>query len=228
MTFGKISVLVPTRKRPDRLRKMLESFQQTNDGKAELVFRVDEDDLETGIIAASGRHVVVVGPRMNGYSSMSVFMNEAFAAAHGDVLMCGNDDMVFKTAGWPSLVLEAANQFPDGLFDIGVTTYNEDHYPFWIVSRLVADHLGFVLDPRIYWGDIFWRDVMGQFGRCVKLPTVEIEHDWAGHVPDTTFTEAKQHEIWQRDPTYWAGTHTTAVNEVANRLRELQCQSVLS
>jgi len=221
MTFTKVSVLVPSRKRPDRLRKMLESFKQTNDGSAELVFRVDDDDLETAIIAASEHNVVVVGPRMQGYSSMSLFMNEAFAAARGDVLMCGNDDMVFKTPGWPALVLQAANEFPDGLFDIGVTTFNEDHYPFWTVSRAAAECLGFALDPRIFWGDIFWRDVMGAFGRCVKLPSVEIEHDWAGHAPDATFAEAKQHEIWQRDPTYWTGTHATAVAEAVSRLQAL-------
>jgi len=158
---------------------------------------------------------------MQGYSSMSLFMNEAFAAARGDVLMCGNDDMVFKTPGWPALVLQAANEFPDGLFDIGVTTFNEDHYPFWTVSRAAAECLGFALDPRIFWGDIFWRDVMGAFGRCVKLPSVEIEHDWAGHAPDATFAEAKQHEIWQRDPTYWTGTHATAVAEAVSRLQAL-------
>ena len=221
MTFTKVSVLVPSRKRPERLRKMLESFKQTNDGSAELVFRVDDDDLETAIIAASEHNVVVVGPRMQGYSSMSLFMNEAFAAARGDVLMCGNDDMVFKTPGWPALVLQAANEFPDGLFDIGVTTFNEDHYPFWTVSRAAAECLGFALDPRIFWGDIFWRDVMGAFGRCVRLTSVEIEHDWAGHAPDATFIEAKQQEIWQRDPTYWTGTHATAVSEAVSRLRVL-------
>jgi hypothetical protein len=197
---------------------MLASFEQTNDGGAELIFRADDDDMTT--VDQLGAYRTVVGPRLNGYSSMSEFFNEMLHAATGDVLMCGNDDMIFRTVGWPSLILEAANRYPDGLFDLGVRTYNEDHYPFWTVSRRAAEQLGFVLDPRIFWGDIFWRDVMGAFGRCSKLPVVEIDHDWVGHDPDQTFLEARQQDFLLRDPTYWSGTHATAVAEAVCRLRE--------
>lgn len=215
--FTKVSVLVPTRKRLDRLRTMIDSFKRTNDGHAELVFRVDDDDPDT--IDALAEHPTVIGPRLSGYRSMPTFFNEMLRVATGDVLMCGNDDMIFKTPGWPSLVLAAANAYPDGLFDLGVTTYNEDHYPFSIVSRAAADRLGFLWDPRVYWGDIFLRDVMGAFGRCIKLPSVEIEHDWVGHSPDAVFIEADQTSIYRTDPTYWEGTHARAVGDAIERLR---------
>ncbi len=217
VTFSKVSVLCPTRKRPAQLHRMVESFEATNDGAAELLFRVDEDDRES--VSLLLHYHRIVGPRLDGYRSMPAYFNEMWRASTGDVLMCGNDDMVFKTPGWPSLVLAEANKYPDGLFDIGVSTYNEDHYPFFIVSRMATDRLGFLLDPRLFWGDIFWRDVMGAFGRCVKLPTVEIEHDWMGHHPDATFEEAQQQEFLTRDPTYWTGTHVNAVAEAVERLR---------
>jgi hypothetical protein len=151
---------------------------------------------------------------------MPVFFNEMAAVAHGDVLMCGNDDMVFKTVGWPALILEVANHYPDGLFDLGVRTHNEEHYPFATVSRRVVEHLGFLWDPRIFWGDIYLRDVMGYFGRTIMIPTVEVEHDWAGWKPDRVFVEADK-DIVRRNPTYWSSVHLPAVNEAVQRLQEL-------
>lgn len=188
---------------------------------AELVFRVDDDDAESRDYLAERGYGddTIIGPRLLGYRSMPDYFNSMVKVATGDVLMCGNDDMVFKTPVWPSLVLELANKHPDGLFDIGVSTYNEDHYPFYIVSRWAADVLGFLIDPRVFWADIYWRDIMGAFGRCVKLPTVQIDHDWAGFAPDQTFVEADQNDIYRRDPSYWSGTHAPAVAEAVARLR---------
>lgn len=221
--FTKVSVLVPTRGRVDRLRTMLGSFDRTtgNGPDAEVVFRVDDDDPATlGFLLGWGGHQVVSGPRLDGYRSMPEFYNELAGAATGDVLMVGNDDMTFLTPGWPAIVLAAANLVQDGVFDFGVSTHNEDHYPFSIVSRKVVDALGFFWDPRIFWGDIYLRDVMGNLGRLAKIP-VEIDHAWAGFAPDATFTEANQDDIYRRDPSYWANTHAPAVNEAVAKLRSI-------
>lgn len=223
--FTKISVLVPTRGRIERLKTLLSSFDATvKKSDAELVFRVDDDDLETQEFLLGEN--VVVGPRHKGYESMSAFFNESFTAATGDVLMCGNDDMVFRTPGWAAVVLAAANRYPDGLFDIGVNTMNEEHYPFSIVSRIAAERLGFVWDPLVFWGDIYLRDVMAAFDRCVMLPEVRVEHDWAGFRPDKTYLDAIQpgeinKDIIRRDPNYWVETHSRAVADAVGNLKEL-------
>lgn len=221
MTCTKVSVLVPTRQRRARLETLLASFERTtgqDSSCAELVFRVDDDDPETVAFLTARGHRLIVGPRRQGYQSLPSFFNELAAAATGDVLCCGNDDMVFQTVGWPALVLAAANQYPDGLFDLGVTTHNETHYPFSIVSRAVVERLGFLWDPRIFWGDLFLRDVMAAFGRSVMIPAVAIAHDWAGHQPDQVFRESDK-QILRRDPTYFTGTHARAVQDAVDRLR---------
>jgi len=210
MTFTKVSVLVPTRNRADRLQRLIASFTETTDGAAELVFRCDYDDPETYRAVAGFRNMI--GPQLDGYRSLPAFFNELAQIATGDVLMCGNDDMVFRTPGWPSIILAAANQYPDGLFDFGVTTHNATHFPFSIVSKTVVERLGFLWDPRIFWGDIFLRDVMGAFGRSLPLPAVDIAHEWMGN-------EAEQNTIYLRDPSYWSGTHAQAVAEAVAKLR---------
>lgn len=142
---------------------------------------------------------------------MPIFYNEMLTVATGDVLMCGNDDMVFRTFGWPSLILAKANEYPDGLFDIGVSTHNETHYPFSVVSRVACDRLGFLWDPNIFWGDMFLRDTMAWLGRTVMLPSVRIDHEWAGY----------PYDVLHWDPTYWTETHHKAVESAVEKLKEL-------
>lgn len=218
--YSKISVLIPTRKRINRLHTLLHSYRETakDAGSSELIFRVDADDLDSQDFLLAFKHHVVVGPRLDGYNSLPIFFNEMAAVASGDVLMCGNDDIIFRTLGWAEMILAEANKFPDGLFDIGVKALNEDHFPYCITSRKAIDRMGFFWDPKIFWGDIFLRDVMAAFGRCVLLPSVEIEHDWAGYKPDGVFAESDK-DIVSRDPTYWSVTHMTAVSAAVEKLR---------
>lgn len=219
--FKKISVLIPTRNRTERLQMMLNSYHATTQDdpphSSELVFRVDNDDSETYEFLRPTLLQTVVGPRFTGYASMSVFFNELAAACSGDVLMLGNDDMLFKTPGWATKILDVANQFPDGLFDLGYRTLNESHFPFATVSRIVVDRLGFIWDPRIFWGDIYLRDIMQHFGRCVMISTVHIDHDWMGFHPDKTFSEGDR-DVNSQDPTYWTTRHAPAVAEAITSL----------
>jgi len=230
--YSKISVLIPTRHRIERLQTLLDSVRHTTYGfEIEMVFRIDDDDHESeAFLRAQRVHhdrvVVVVGPRLDGYRSMPTFFNEMAKASTGSILMCGNDDMVFQTQDWPTYIIDVANQFPDGLFDLGVDTMNRDNFPFSTVSRRAVERMGFLWDPRIFWGDIFLRDVMSFFGRCYILPNVRIDHDWAGFKPDRTYIEQLEvgeatKDILRRNPNYWTEVHQTAVNESVDRLRGL-------
>lgn len=221
--YRKISVLIPTRHRLVRLRTLLASYDRTTHGhraQSDLVFRVDEDDPDSANLLLSYGHRIATGPRLRGYQSLPAFFNELLAASDGDVLMCGNDDMIFQTEGWAPAILEAASRYPDGLFDLGVATHNETHYPFSVVSRKATDAMGHLWDPSIHWGDVFLRDVMASFGRIEMLPHVRIDHDWAGHRPDQTFLESDQN-ITRSDPTYWSGTHLRAVNSAVGKLQRI-------
>ena len=217
-TFTKISVLIPTRKRLGRLTTLLQSFHDTSiDGHAELVFRIDSDDVESQQFLVG--YPKVVGPRGGGYADMPKFYNEMTRIADGNVLMCGNDDMIFRTKGWAERLLEVANQYPDGLFDLGVNTHNPTHFPFSCVSRSVVEQLGFIWDPRIFWGDMYLRDVMAWFGRTIMVHDVKIDHDWAGRKPDQTYYETLSPKAKvEGSRTYWAGPHAEAVRDAVSKL----------
>lgn len=222
MTFTKISVLVPTRGRVERLKKMIASFDRTTSGRAELIFRIDQDDLPTREYLQGVpwrlKGGVFRGSRLEGYKSTPQFLQDMLQLTNGDVLMVGNDDMLFETEAWDKAILRAANNFPDGVFNFGVETLNTPHYPFSIVSKRVVDALGHMYDPRIFWGDIYLRDVMAHFGRTVLLPEVRILHDWAGlGTPDATFQEANHLKMSIGTPQYWE-THRQVVQEAVNKI----------
>ncbi|MES2360085.1 MAG: glycosyltransferase family A protein [Gemmatimonadota bacterium] len=214
MRFKKVSVLVPTRGRVERLKTLLESFEQTTAGRAELWFRVDDDDVKTQ--KALRNRSYVIGPRLDGYKSTPHFFNELYAVCSGDVLMAGNDDMVFKTLGWDERILKEADLYPEGLFDFGVLTHNAPNFPFATVSRAACDALGFFFDPRFFWGDIFWRDVMSHFGRAIPLPSVQIDHDWVGFEPDRIFAAGERTR--RADHSQY---HAVAVAEAVGKLEAL-------
>jgi hypothetical protein len=198
LSYRKVSVLIPTRKRPTYLKSMLDSYHAsiTDPAMSEFVFRCDNDDIESVRQLAGFDWPIIVGPRRQGYKSLPSFYNEMVRLATGDLLICGNDDMLFETKDWPRLIIQEANKYPDGIFNIGVSTgLNDEKFPFSIVSRQFVDKLGKINDERLLFSDIFLLDVAKHFHRAVVLRSVTFRHDWAGHGADQTRLEANKHEF---------------------------------
>lgn len=225
--FRKISVLVPTRHRVQRLHRLLESFARTTvrPDTAELVFRIDDDDQDSAALLADFPYPVLVGPRLQGYRSLPLFFEEMRAKATGDLFITGNDDIVFQTPDWSTLLIAEANKYPDGIFALGVETHNAGHFPFPVISRKAVDCMGRIHHPELFWGDVYLRDVFAAFGRAIRVHTVTIDHEWIGHAPDPVFREAHQEEARNWDPAYWR-RHRKAVDEAVGILRAGMRQAV--
>jgi hypothetical protein len=217
--FTKVSVLVPTRGRVNQLRTLVDSYAVTvtNPCSAELVFRVDSDDHLSQALLQDGPWRVLVGPQLGGYGSLPRFFDDMCLAAEGDVLVCGNDHMVFRTRAWPDLVLAETNKYPDGIFHIRIGTLDDSTFPFGIVSRQAVQTVGRLQDPRLHWADGYWRDVMATFGRDLVLPSVRVEQ-WMGRIPKRILTNAGPSDAHKWDDGYRA-LHRKVVAEAVNKLR---------
>jgi hypothetical protein len=228
-SFKKISVLVPSRRRLPSLQKMIDSFGRTvtNPEQAELVFRCDNDDPKTIDLIRGTAFRFIVGPRADGYKSLPTFYNEMAGIASGDVFMCCNDDVEFRTVGWSQMILDEANHYPDGIFNIGVSVgLNDDKFPFSVVSRMLCEAMGCLNDPRLLFSDVFLLDVARYFGRAISLPSVSIVHDWAGHRDDATRREANHHEfalVFKDTHGNWSDAylnlHQSVVREAIGKIR---------
>jgi hypothetical protein len=204
----------------DRREVFWKSFQDTTEEgtPVELIMRTDDDDAET-FQWALGREQhgqVIRGPQYEGYRSLPRFFNEMAGIADGDLLMCGNDDMVFKTEHWVEDLLGAANHYPDGVFNIGTYTFPAGSFPFSCVSKVAVETLGFLNDVRLVYSDIFLRDVMARFGRAVLLPRTVIQHVGVADV-DAQQTKLDIHHDAEA---YWT-LHEQCVNEAVAKLEPL-------
>ncbi len=129
--------------------------------------------------------------------------------------------MVFQTPDWSWKVLDVANRYPDGIFALGVETYNAKNFPFAIVSKQAVELMGRIHPVDVFWGDVYLRDVMAAFGRAIRIPEVTIDHEWIGNAPDTVFHEANQGERRNWDPTYWEH-HRRLVAKAVGQLKARQ------
>lgn len=102
----KVSVMIPSRGRPELLEKSIDSLLSKAKGEVEILVRFDEDDESRVKLNLNGngpRVATFVGPRF-GYRLLHEYYNELAKKATGDWLVLWNDDAVMETDGWDEKV----------------------------------------------------------------------------------------------------------------------------
>jgi hypothetical protein len=173
---GLISVLCPTRNRPENVERLIQSIHDTATDKVEVVFRTDDDAPLHRDFLASERIIEECGPRI----TLSQMWNEAYAASHGEIVMQCGDDIVFRTRGWDDRVREVFAGIPDKV----ALVYGDDlmhgvkHATHGFVHMKWVDTVGYLTPPHFScdYGDTWLMEVGLLLGRLVYLPDVVTEH----------------------------------------------------
>ncbi len=177
-----ISVCVPTRNRPQRLARMIQSGLDTAHDAASLewLFYLDDDDEESeaairNLLAGDGR--VVRGPRLKDQS----YWNSLAGAAGAELIFLGADDLTFRTRGWDQAVRTsyaagARNGIGMVWTDDGDLGARLATHPF--VSRRWIDVVGFFVPPYFErcFVDLWIFELATLTGVGTYLPDVLIEH----------------------------------------------------
>jgi glycosyltransferase involved in cell wall biosynthesis len=180
-----ISLIVPTRGRPQGMRAFLESVytHASAPQNIEVIMIVDEDDPASQAIAFENLRLVkiVVPPGLN----MGALNMTGYRAARGKYIMLTNDDARIQTPAWDERTLAVFHSFPD---DIVLVHVNDGEakdqlcvFPF--VSRKFCElmngicpeeYIRYRIDDHIY--DVF--ELLGRLGhkRIVYMPDVSFEH----------------------------------------------------
>ncbi len=179
-----ISLLLPTRKRPARAQRFLQSVLETAryPEQVEIVLYADDDDPASHALACGGLDVVrIIGPQQ----SMGAYNSACLARARGDVIMLVNDDAVMRTHGWDEALLQLDAAIPDRIY----LAYGDDQFKgrklctFPILSRRTCEVLlrpfhpayrGAFIDYHLM--DIFKRLEQSGPKRIFYLPAIVIEH----------------------------------------------------
>lgn len=171
-----ISVLVPTRNRPESVRRLLDSSFETADTEVEFIFYVDEDDESSlDIIYKHGAHAII-GPRI----VLSEMWNRCAEKAYYPVMMHCGDDIVFRTEGWDARVLQVFNEYDDKI----VFVHGRDGYQdanigtHGFLHRNWIEAVGYFVPPYFSsdYNDLWLTEVADALGRRRYLNDVYTEH----------------------------------------------------
>ena len=180
-----ISILCPTRNRPSELARMVTSVQNTVSSlkKVELLFYVDDDDI-LSIPAITELQDTIKGLtlkyRQGPRITLTQCWNELLPDVDGDLVMQGNDDIIFRTGSWDVMVEDKFKASTDKILlvhgsDDGMHFGN--FAPHGIVHKRWVDAVGYFIPPYFSsdYGDKWLNDVANELGRRVYLPFI-VEH----------------------------------------------------
>lgn len=200
-----ISLLCPTRGRPERFRDMVLSAVDTVEAPdlLSLEVRLDEDD-PLALRYPMPRDIRTAfrwGPRVK----VPAAFNELARSSTGSILMACADDVLFRTPGWDRRVREALAAWPDGL---GIAVPNDGagrgrRCTAWFCGRELVALLGWH-HPESYehfYCDTHVADLMQRAGRIAWLDQVLIEHMHPNRgkaAVDQTYAEKRQGEKGSR------------------------------
>lgn len=176
-----ISILCPTRGRPDQVKQLIDTASATASKPEwlQFVFYVDGDDPRRDAIQTmqrDGRVRVITGPRI----VLSRMWNMCYEKADADVLMHCGDDIRFRTPGWDNKILSQFLRFPDRI----VLVHGEDGIQgnrlatHGFLHRRWVQQVGYFVPPLFAsdYNDLWISYVADQLGRRVYLPDVYTEH----------------------------------------------------
>ena len=177
-----ISILVPSRGRPDKLIRMIDSAldKAANDKRIEFCVWIDDDDFSYDSLLKSRLDIpikVLRGPR----ALLNMMYNALLIIAEGNYLMWVGDDTQFRTDSWDLKMIQEVEKFQDR---IGVVYANDlgKYKQIWanvgMVHRNWIRTFGYLFSPhmRDNGGDGWITDVARQVNRCTYLDEVIIEH----------------------------------------------------
>ena len=179
-----ISLLLPTRGRPELAQRALDSIAKTTEtlSAVEVIVCVDEDDPASHALDHSDVIVKrIIVPRQN----MGAYNAICLQNSSGSISIAINDDMVIRTQGWDQKIRTIDDQHKDGIY----LAYSNDLFKgknqatFPILSKQLTDlieapypfdYKGAFIDIHLM--DIFMRLKAKGKDRLVYIPDVVFEH----------------------------------------------------
>ncbi len=173
-----ISLLVPTRNRPDNLKRFYESAMATaNLPKAvEVVAYVDDDDDSYDFSLPRLRYVR--GPRI----VLSKMWNKCYDIALGPIYGHMGDDIIFRSDNWDALIKNIFNSFEDKILFVHGDDMSDVHRSNFgthgFIHKNWVDAVGYFVPPYFSsdFNDTWLNDVANALDRRVYIDAVKTEH----------------------------------------------------
>ena len=176
-----ISLLCPTRGRPDRAMQFLESVLATQTNDNEIIFGLQSDDARLDDYPAQIKsRAMIFEPRSTVY-----YWNQMAKVAKGDMLTLIADDVIMRTHGWDNKFHAEAAKYQDGIYLI-TTQDGRIHCdrpaqlptPHPTISRKWFETLGYFTFPGLfhYYADTWNSKIARRLDRQINMYDVMWEH----------------------------------------------------
>jgi len=182
----KFAILTPSRQRPGRLDNFIQSVHGLANDKGR-VFTYNYIDSDDPRIKAYEEYqhkqpvnnINHIGEPQSVSKSWNVIAQKAVDDG-ADVLIMGNDDMLYRTQDWDLLLDKEIEKFPDHIYCMWFEDLinGSNHCAFPIVSRVWYETLGYFA-PGIFnfgYNDTWTFDIAKRIGRTHFIPHVVNEH----------------------------------------------------
>lgn len=201
----KISVLIPTRKRPQRVDQAIMDLVDLaqSPGDLEFVLGVDDDDTDTQeyikdslMEKLNSRGVTFTALEFErlGYHRLHDYLNAMVKHATGDWLIFYNDDAAMRTQGWDQEIRRYDGQFKCLAFD----THNHHPYSIWpIVPRAWIEHLGTVSNHHMF--DAVISQIAYMLG-IMERTSIKADHERFDLVGGEADETAQQRVMFEGNP----------------------------
>jgi len=195
----KISVILPTRKRPEQAQRFLSSLNETcsNPSKIEIILLTDDDDDSYQGLNSPFKLTNTISGRRRGLGEITY---DGIQRSTGEIIFLCNDDVEAQTPGWDDALFRIHKSFADGVYLMSPNDLNKSDklFVFPVFSRRLSGLLGDF--PKAYNGafidshihEIFKSLKFRGLDRMVYLDHVKFQHKHfrvTGEVPDTTYKE---------------------------------------
>lgn len=203
-------VIVPTRGRPARLARLVDTVQATTFGRADVLALVDDDDPYRGAYiewaAAAGQAQVLVGARGNLVSLTNLGAQIALDRPDPPTYLASlGDDHLPRTPDWDVRLINAIRAMDGPGWAYGNDLLQGESLPTaWVQHAATVDALGWMMLPTLehMYPDNVVYDVAHGTGRLAYVPGVVIEHmhPAAGKADvDESYAQSNRAEQYLRD-----------------------------
>ena len=191
-----ISLLCPTRGRPQQAIKLYESFINTQKNNNELLFCIQKEDLLFNKYVDLFKSHKIINYFISESMPTSYLWNQMAFRAKGELLTLVGDDVIIETKNWDKKIEDEANKFKDNIFVITVDDGRENkpnqkktmRCPHPTVHKDWVKTLGYFVPPFFMhrYLDKYTADLAININRYIEIKDVTFNHLKFNYLNDST------------------------------------------
>ena len=168
----KISLLLPSRQRSNKLMELYRSAMNLADDptNVEMVVYIDDDDTDYNELLQTPppRTTFLIGPR----KTISKCWNDCWRASTGEIYFHAGDDVIFRTQGWDTIVRNLFAEYPDKIVfaygdDGNIDSNNNQFGTHGFIHKNWTNVVGYFVPPYYEsdYNDTHLNDIAKELGR---------------------------------------------------------------